>query len=200
MERFEELFRQNLITQRLELRMLEPTLENAEHVWQAIRNENSADFRYVNWTPDSRRPLPENYGLPKSFDETITQMRQEQKYDVNQDGGAVWYVFYNGQMIGHHGVFYSSKWNCMEGGDVWFIKSAWGRGFNREIWSLIIQKAFEELGVDRINRRCFADNERSKKSIISSGFLVDARNPCSSRYVGGGTYKNVLEFTLCREH
>ena len=197
MERFKELFRQNLMTQRLELRMLEPTLENAEQVWNAIKTENREDFKYVDWTPDNIKPLQENYGLPQSFSETITQMRQEQEYDVVQGDGAVWYVFHNGQLIGHHGVFYSSRWNCMEGGDVWFIKSAWGQGFNREIWSLIIQKAFGELGVDRINRRCFADNQRSKKSIISSGFLVDSHTPCSSRYVCG-TYKKVLEFSLYR--
>ena len=195
--RFSELFRQNLITQRLELRVLEPSSENAELVWQAIKTENNVDFKYVNWTPGCRRPLPEGYGLPKSFGETMTQMRQEQDYDVVQGDGAVWYVFYNGNLIGHHGVFFYPRFNYMNSGDIWFVKSAWGQGFNQEIWSLIIKMAFEDLGVCEINRLCFADNERSRKSIISSGFSIDKITPVSQRYIDG-VYKDVLNFTLRR--
>ena len=195
MERFSELFRQNLITQRLKLRVLEPTEENAKLVWDAIKNENPANFKYVNWTPDFRRPLPKGYGLPKSLGETMTQMRQEQEYDVAQNNGAVWYVFYNGKLIGHHGVCFYPRFNYMNSGDIWFVKSAWGQGFNREIWSLIIKMAFEDLGVNKINRSCFADNERSRKSIISSGFCIDENMSVSQRYLDG-IYMDVLHFTL----
>ena len=197
MECFSELFRQNLITQRLELRVLEPIEANAKLVWDAIKNENPANFKYVNWTPGFRRPLPKGYGLPKSLGETMTQMRQEQDYDVVQGDAAVWYVFYNGNLIGHHGVCFYPRFNYMNSGDIWFIKSAWGHGFNREIWSLIIKMAFEDLGVGTINRTCLADNERSRKSIISSGFCIDENRHVSQRYIDG-VYKDVLNFTLRR--
>ena len=72
MDRFYELFRRNLKTSRLELRVLEPTPENAKVVWEAIKDENSADFKYINWTPEYKKPLPE------SFEETLAQMQQEQ--------------------------------------------------------------------------------------------------------------------------
>ena len=99
MKKFFELFRRDLKTPRLELRILEPTPENAQLVWDAIKDENPADFRFVNWTPNYKKPLPE------SFQETLKQMQHEEKYDVAQNG-VVWYVFYNGKLIGHHGLFY----------------------------------------------------------------------------------------------
>ena len=92
MEKFYEIFRRDLKTKRLELRVLQPTPENARLVWDAIQNENPGDFKYVNWTPDYKKPLPE------SLDETLKQMQQEQERDVNPNG-AVWYVFHNGKLM-----------------------------------------------------------------------------------------------------
>ena len=60
MEQFYKLFRRNLKTKRLELRILEPTEENAKLVWNAIKNEKPANFKYVNWTPEYKKPLPES--------------------------------------------------------------------------------------------------------------------------------------------
>jgi RimJ/RimL family protein N-acetyltransferase len=83
----------------------------------------------------------------------------------------------------------------MNSGNIWFVKSAWGQGFNQEIWFLIIKMAFEDLGVNEINRSCFADNERSRKSIISSGFCINESMSVSQRYLDG-IYMDVLNFTL----
>ena len=44
MEKFYEIFRRDLKTKRLELRILQPTPENARLVWDAIQNENPGDF------------------------------------------------------------------------------------------------------------------------------------------------------------
>ena len=187
MEKFYKLFRQNLKTQRLELRVLDPTPENAKLVWEAIKNENPMDFKYVNWTPGYKKPLPE------SFEETLTQMQQEQKHDVVPNG-AVWYVFHNGQLIGHHGVFYFDNNKSMQSGNVWFIKSAQRRGFNQEIGALIIKMAFEHLGANRIMRQCMANNEQSQKSISSSGFHLDGRIRASTQ-MPDGTFMDQLVFT-----
>lgn len=70
MEKFYEIFRRDLKTKRLELRVLQPTPENARLVWDVIQNENPGDFKYVNWTADYKKPLPE------SLDETLKQMQQ----------------------------------------------------------------------------------------------------------------------------
>lgn len=187
MEKFYEIFRRDLKTKRLELRILQPTPENARLVWDAIQNENPSDFKYVNWTPDYKKPLPE------SLDETLKQMQQEQERDVNPNG-AVWYVFHNGKLIGHHGIFYFSNNKSVQSGNVWFVKSAQGQGFNQEIWALIMKKAFEELGANRIMRQCMGDNVQSQKSISGSGFHLDGRIRASTM-LSDGTFMDQLVFT-----
>ncbi len=187
MEKFYELFRRDLKTERLELRVLEPTPENAELVWNAIKDENPANFKYVNWTPEYKKPLPE------SFEETLKQMQQEHNRDVIPNG-AVWYVFHNGKLIGHHGLFYFDSNNSAQSGNVWFVKSAQGQGFNQEIWNMLIKMLFEQLGANRIMRQCMADNTRSQKSIASSGFHLDGRIRASTR-MPDGTYMDQLVFT-----
>lgn len=187
MEKFYELFRRNLKTPRLELRILEPTLENAKLVWNVIKDEDPANFRFVRWSPNYKKPLPE------SIEETLETMEQEQKYDVNPNG-VVWYVFYNGKLIGHHGVFYFDNNKSMQGGNVWFVKSAWGQGFNHEIHDMLTKMAFEELGANRILRQCMANNERSQKSIMGSGFHLDGRIRATT-YMPDGTWSDQLVFT-----
>ena len=44
MEQFMKIFNKNLKTQRLELRILEPTLENAKLVWDVLKNEKKENF------------------------------------------------------------------------------------------------------------------------------------------------------------
>lgn len=193
MEKFYELFRRNLKTPRLELRVLEPIMENAKLVWDAVKGENPADFKYINWTPNYTKPLPE------SLEETLKTMEQEQKHDVVPNG-AVWYVFHNGKLIGHHGVFYFDNNRSMQAGNIWFVKSAQGHGFNQEIWSLLIKMAFEELGANRILRQCMADNKQSQKSITASGFHLDGRVRESTQ-MPDGTFMDNLVFTkLAREY
>lgn len=187
MEKFYELFRRNLKTKRLELRVLEPTEENAKLVWNAIKNENPTNFKYVNWTPEYKKPLPE------SFEETLKQMKQEQERDIIPNG-AVWYVFHDGKLIGHHGVFYFDSNKSMQSGNVWFVKSAQGQGFNQEVWSLLMKMAFEELGANRIMRQCMADNKQSQKSISGSGFHLDGRVRASTM-MPDGTFMDQLVFT-----
>lgn len=187
MEKFYKLFRRNLKTKRLELRVLEPTEENAKLVWDAVKNENPADFKYINWSPNYKTPLP------KSLEEVLKTMEQEQKHDIIPNG-AIWYVFHDGKLIGHHGVFYFDNNKSMQSGNVWFVKSAQGQGFNQEIWSLLMKMAFEELGVNRILRQCMADNKQSQKSISGSGFHLDGRVRASTM-MPDGTFMDNLVFT-----
>jgi len=166
---------------------LEPTPENAKLVWNAIKSENPEDFKYVNWTPEYKKPLPE------SLEETLEQMKQEQERDVIPHG-AVWYVFHDGKLVGHHGVFYWTDNKSLQSGNIWFIKSAWDQGFNRETWSLLIKMAFEELGAHKIVYQCMADNVRSKKSVESMGFHLDGRiRDCFMK--PAGTFMDNLVFT-----
>ena len=187
MEKFYKLFRRDLKTERLELRMLKPTPENARLVWNAIKDEMPDDFKFVNWAPGYKKPLPE------SERETLDRMVQEEKYDVNPNG-AVWYVFYNGKLIGHYGIFFFDTNMSMQIGNVWFVKSAWGHGFNREILEMLMRMAFRELGANRVMYQCMAENERSHKSAYACGFHLDGRIRATTHMLDG-TWMDQLVFT-----
>ena len=192
MEKFFEVFRKNIKTNRLELRILEPTMENAELVWNAIKGENSADFKYIHYSPNFDKPLPE------SLEETLDTMKNYA--DAWRANGVIWYVFQNGNLIGYHGATFNKYNNTVGGGNVWFIKSAWGHGFNKEIQDKIEDLAFNELKAHRIVRQCMAENTRSQKSISSSGFHLDGRlrDFC---LLPDGTYMDHLVFSkLAREY
>ena len=187
MEKFYKLFRRNLKTKRLELRILEPTEENAKLVWNAIKNENPANFKYVNWTPEYKKPLPE------SLEETLKQMKQEQERDLIPNG-AVWYVFHDGKLIGHHGMFYFDSNDSAQGGNVWFVKTAQGQGFNKEIYELLEKMAFEQLKAHRFARACDELNVNSRKCILSCGLHNDGRIRGANKH-SDGTYSAQLIFT-----
>ena len=186
MKKFFELCRRDLKTERLELRILEPTPENAKLVWGVIRNENPNDFSFIYYSPQYKKHLPE------SEQETLETMIQETKAIANN--GVVWYVFYNGKLIGHHGMYYFDSNDSAQGGDVWFIKSAQGHGFNKEIYRMLEKIAFEQLNAHRFARTCYSENINSKKCILGGGYNMDGRIRASNKN-SDGTYSDRLFFT-----
>ena len=60
MEKFLELFKRDLWTERLEMRLLEPTPENAKIVWDVLKNENPEDFKYMWYSVSHKSHLPES--------------------------------------------------------------------------------------------------------------------------------------------
>ncbi len=170
MEKFFELFKKDLKTQRLELRILEPTKENAKLVWNAIKNENPEDFKFIYYSPKYKKHLPE------SEQETLETMKQE--IETTSKNGVVWYVFHNGKLIGHHGMYFFDSNDSAQGGDIWFIKSAQGHGFNKEIYQLLEKMAFEQLGANRFARTCDDNNINSQKCMLKWGLSQRWYNSC----------------------
>jgi len=167
MEKFFELFKRDLKTERLELHILEPTQENARLVWDVLKNENPEDFRYIHYSPKYDKPLPESEA------ETLETMKNYA--DAFKNNAVLWYVFHQGQLIGFHGVAYNQENDSVGPGNVWFVKSAWGHGFNHEVQDMLEKITFEDFGAHRMSRQCMAENERSIKSIMSSGYHLDGR-------------------------
>ncbi len=186
MEKFFKLFRRDLQTQRLELRILEPTPENAKLIWDAIKDENPNDFKFIHYSPKYLKTLPE------SESETLETMKQEAADTANN--GVIWYVFHNGKLIGHHGMFYFDSNDSAQGGNIWFKKSAQGHGFNKEIYSLLEKMVFEQLKANRFARACDEFNINSKKCILGGGFHQDGHIRGANKHPDG-TYSAQLVFT-----
>lgn len=186
MEKFFKLFKRNFKTARLEMRILEPTKENAKLVWDALKNESAKDFQYIKFSPQYDKSLPE------SATEVLSILKNENKM-ANQNG-VVWYVFYKNKLVGYLRIHYWESNKTLQFAAVWFIKSVWGNGFNREIHDTVERIAFEKLHVHRTARQCMAPNIRSKKSIMHAGYHLDGTMR-DSILMPDGTWVDHLNFT-----
>ena len=178
-------------TERLEMRQLDVTPDNAKIVFEAVKNENPADFYY--------NQICNNSAVPSNADEILKQMQIE--YQWASDNGINLYIFHNGKLIGYRRLFFhddATKTSQMA--TVWLVRSAWGHGFARETSDAIEKIAFETLGANRITRQCSADNVRSANSIRSSGFHLDGIARQGGVYPDNKLYDNMIWSKLKSEY
>ena len=178
-------------TERLEMRQLDVTPDNAKIVFEAVKNENPADFYY--------NQICNNSAVPFNADEILKQMQIE--YQWASDNGINLYIFHNGKLIGYHRLFFhDGATKTLQMATVWLVRSAWGHGFARETSDAIEKIAFETLGANRITRQCSVDNVRSANSIRSSGFHLDGIARQGGVYPDNKLYDNMIWSKLKSEY
>lgn len=178
-------------TERLEMRQLDVTPDNAKIVFEAVKNENPADFYY--------NQICNNCAVPSNADEMLKQMQVE--YQWASDNGINLYIFHNGKLIGYRRLFFhDDATKTLQMASVWLVRSAWGHGFARETSDAIEKIAFETLGANRITRQCSADNVRSANSIKSSGFHLDGIARQGGVYPDNKLYDNMIWSKLTSEY
>lgn len=178
-------------TERLEMRQLDVTPDNAQIVFEAVKNENPADFYY--------NQICNNSAVPANADEMLKQMQIESQWGA--DNGVNLYIFHNGNLIGYRRLyFHDDPTKTLQMAAVWLVRSAWGHGFARETSDEIEKIAFETLGANRITRQCSADNIRSANSIKSSGFHLDGIARQGGVYHDNKLYDNMMWSKLTSEH
>ena len=178
-------------TERLEMRQLDVTPDNAKIVFEAVKNENPADFYY--------NQICNNSAVPSNADEILKQMQIE--YQWASDNGINLYIFHNGKPIGYRRLFFhDDATKTLQMATVWLVRSAWGHGFARETSDAIEKIAFETLGANRITRQCSADNVRSANSIRSSGFHLDGIARQGGVYPDNKLYDNMMWSKLKSEY
>jgi RimJ/RimL family protein N-acetyltransferase len=184
MEKFFEIFKQNIKTERLEMRILAPTPENAKIIWDVLKNENPQDFKYMYYS------MSHNSYLPESLQETQDIMMRDNEYK----NGFAYYIFNDNKFIGYMRIHYWAESRTLQCASVWFIKSAWGKGFNKEIHNKLEDLAFNKLHVNRICRQTMAGNLTSKKSIESGGYHLDGIDR-QSNLMPDGTFMDHLMYS-----
>lgn len=163
MEKFFELFKKNLKTERLELRILEPTIENAKLIWDTLKNENPEDYKFMWYSVSHKSHLTES----------VEETQQRMKLDFESNNGCAYYIFHNGKFVGYQRIHYWAESRTLQCASAWFIKSARGFGFNKEVHNKLEDLAFNSLNANRICRQTMAGNMASKKSIETSGYHLD---------------------------
>lgn len=178
-------------TARLEMRQLDATPENAQLVFDAVKDENPADF-YFNRICNTNL-------VPTTVDEMLKQMQVEAAWTV--DNGLNLYIFHDGNLIGYRRLFFhDDATKTLQISNIWLIRSAWGRGFARETSDAIEKLAFEMLVAKRITIQCSVDNIRSANSIRTSGFHLDGVARQSGVYPDNKLYDNMIWSKLKSEY
>lgn len=178
-------------TARLEMRQLDATPENAQLVFDAVKDENPADF-YFNRICNTNL-------VPTTVDEMLKQMQVEAAWTV--DNGLNLYIFHDGNLIGYRRLFFhDDATKTLQISNIWLIRSAWGRGFARETSDAIEKLAFETLVAKRITIQCSVDNIRSANSIRTSGFHLDGVARQSGVYPDNKLYDNMIWSKLKSEY
>lgn len=184
MEKFYELFRHDLKTQRLEMRMLRPTMENAKMIYDVWKNEDPEDYKYTNYSASNKSRFA------KSAEEILEIMRT----DFGYENGCAYYVFHDNKLIGYMRVHFWDWSKTLQCASVWLIKSARGYGFSKEIHDKLEDIAFNGLHVNRICRQTMAGNKESKKSIKAAGYHLDGRDRAAN-HLSDGRYMDHLWFS-----
>ena len=170
-------------TERLKKRQLDVTPDNAQIVFEAVKNENPADFYY--------NQICNNSAVQSNADEMLKQMQIESQWV--SDNGVNLYIFHDGKLIGYRRLFFhDDATKTLQMATVWLVRSAWGHGFARETSDEIEKIAFETLGANRITCQCSADNIRSANSIKSSGFHLDGIARQGGIYPDNKLYDNMM--------
>lgn len=178
-------------TAHLEMRQLEVTLDNAQIVFDAVKNENPVDFYY--------NQIGNTNIIPATVEEMLKQMQVESKYTT--ENGVNYYIFHDGNLIGYRRLFFhNDATKTLQMSAVWLVRTAWGHGFARETSDTVERIAFETLGANRITRQCSIDNVRSANSIRSSGFHLDGIARQDGVYPDNKLYDNMFWSKLKSEY
>ena len=178
-------------TPRLELRQLDVTPENAQLIFDAVKNESPDDFVF--------NPIVDDKVIPTDANDMLRQMQREAEWTA--DNGANLYIFLDGKPIGYRRIyFFDNATKTLQRGNTWPVRSAWGHGYALESYQAIERIAFEELGANRITSQCSTENIRSANSIKRAGFHLDGVARQGGVYSDGRLYDNMMWSKLRSEY
>ena len=158
-----KFFSKNLRSDRLVLKHLVPNIQNAKMIYDVLKNEKTAHYKYEH--------LVQKNILPQSLNETLRMMKQYEDWAKNN--GTVFYIFYQNKFIGVRRLFYFKEINTLKFASVWLVFSARKKGFAQESFCLLENIAFNKLKANRITRVNVTQNKDSEVLARNLGFHLD---------------------------
>lgn len=173
------------------MRQLAATPENAQLIFDAVKNERSDDFFF--------NPIGNTNIIPINASEVLKQMQTQANW-VSENGINL-YIFHNDKLIGYRRIFFhDDTTKTLQMAEVWLVRATWGNGFAQETSDKIEEIAFNILGANRITRQCSIENVRSANSIKSSGFHLDGIARQAGVYHNNQLYDNMIWSKLKSEY
>jgi len=179
-------------TERLEMRQLEPTIENAKLVFDALKNEVDDDYL---WGPVC--PGIHLY-VPRTADDMLKQMKLDTEW--NGDNGASFYIFHKGELVGYRRFQYFPNNKTFQFNVVWFVKSSRNKGFAKESMKTFEKIAFTNFGAHRTSRFCYPQNTASIKLSEDMGYHLDGIARHSQMHTDGTFHDSMFWSKLESEY
>ncbi len=178
-------------TARVRMHQLPALPEHAMMIFDAVRDLNPDDYKYIEIGIDNIIPTSER---------EVFEFMELENSRVDKNGICL-YMVAEDRFIGYRRVHYfGDATRTFQMSSVWLVRDAWGRGYAAETYRELEKIAFDVLGANRITRQCSVDNIRSKKSIQSAGFHLDGISRMGGVYHDGTLYDNMMWSKLKSEY
>ena len=149
-------------TERLELRLLEPTRENAEKIFNIV--EQNREYLEA-WQG--------HFGMLHSVDDVLKKL--ESRHTKTADNtGVMFGIYKNNNLIGRIRFFNAHDTTCEIG--YWLLQSENGKGFMTEAISALESKLFK-FGFQKIVLEIDAGNTKSEHVAQRNGYKLENRIP-----------------------
>jgi ribosomal-protein-serine acetyltransferase len=143
----------------LELKLLEPTFENAKNIFDTVKKSQEHVSKWLGWAEPGRLSIESVF---RALDTWHKRWGGE-----SFDGFS---IFLDGKIIGATGfIDVNTKAKTAEIG-YWLSKDATGKGYMTEAVKALESVAFGDFDFNRIVIRCNADNTGSENVAIRAGY------------------------------
>ncbi|SIT89859.1 GNAT family N-acetyltransferase [Pontibacter indicus] len=169
-----------LVTKRLELRMIWPA--DAAFILQGLSDRRVTEYYAV------------HYDTPEAVQE------QMQFYeDLIKNGTGVWWAFSikgEGQLIGACGLNELEAEHQKAQMGYWLLPAYWGKGYVPEAARAVMQYAFHEMHLNRIEAIVEGGNAASEKVLQKLGFTCEGR--LREREMKNGRFIDLLYYSVLK--
>ncbi len=156
-------FSETLKGERIELRLLKPTFEMAETIFNEVEKNREHLLPWMGWASIKKTKTVEDTFI------YLLGVDKDRKQGKHFDYG----IFCKNQYLGNIGIFDidKEKMSAEKGG--WLKKEETGKGYMTEAVNLLLKEAFENAELNRVQSRIDDKNLKSQKAIKRQGFIFE---------------------------
>ena len=176
-------FPMTLETSRVKLKVVEPTLDNAEMMYKAIEDNRAHLVEWLSWADI------EQYSGPKNALDFLTIKQEDRKNGL----AFLFGIFFDDKYVGAVDVFNVSYKNKSCDVGYWLVENVTGKGIMQEVLKAVEKVAFE-LGIHRIQITCNSKNIHSANVARRLGYHLDGKLR-ENRILKDGSFRTTCVFS-----
>lgn len=172
--------------------MIPPELVGPSIVLRDVRDDDRAARQAYGWDADIERCFGEERESGPMSDDEAQEWYAEALRLRSDPTGLPWVIEHAGRLVGVAFLHSIRAQDAKARYAIGLFSSAdLGRGWGREATQLVLDHAFDVVGLNRVDLRVLAFNERAIRSYERCGFVVEGRERQSCR-LGDAWYDDLI--------